>query len=104
MGEGTTLLIEEDANLLAGIFLVGIFWGFFIPKVSYKGSGEVEAVHTYWGQQSKIKGEGILGQIKGVVNFGRQSCRTAFCIRGLVSRSFRYDCETKNAHRRHKFW
>ena len=66
MGKGTTLLIEEDVNLLAGIFLVGIFWGFFIPKVSYKGSVEVEAVHTYWGQQSKVKGGGILGQIKGV--------------------------------------
>ena len=104
MGRGMTLLMEEDVNLSAGIFLVRIFRGFFIPKVSYKGSGEVEAVHTYWGQQSKIKGEGILGQIKGVVNFGRQSCWTVFCIRGLVSRSFRYDCETKNAHRRQKFW
>ena len=66
MGEGTALLVEDDVNLLAGIFLVGIFWGFFIPKVSYKGSGEVEAVHTYWGQQSKVKGGDTLGQIKGV--------------------------------------
>ena len=74
MGRGMTLLMEEDVNLSAGIFLVRIFRVFFIPKVSYKGSGEVEAVHTYWGQQSKIKGGGILGQIKGVVNFGRQSC------------------------------
>ena len=52
-----TFLIGDDVNLLRELFLVGRMSNFLalgwdsrlITRVSQKGSGEGETVHTWWG-------------------------------------------------------
>ena len=60
MGEGMTLLTEENANSLNGIFLVGEMSKFFccwvefssIPRVSQKSSGEwSDSLHLLGGNK-----------------------------------------------------
>ena len=56
MGEEMELLTAKDLNILRWIFLMGEISdcraGFFpLPRVSHKGSGEGETLHTWWKEQ-----------------------------------------------------
>ena len=107
-GEGMTL-DSGRLNLLRGIFLVmemgkfsAVGWDFpTISKVFHKGLGEEGTVHTWWMQQSNIKGGdvSVKTEIPGY-NSRSSSCWTLFCIKRLRSiKLFQtsHDCVTENA-------